>query len=117
MNENVIELHGLSKSYPPREPGGKRTELFRALDLEVARGEFVAVEGQSGSGKSSLLHILGGLDRAYAGEVRVLGRDLRTLGDAQLSALRHAGIGFVFQSFNLLPALSALENVLLPDYF
>src|SRR4051812_33377987 len=76
MNENVIDLHGLSKSYPPREPGGKRTELFRALDLEVARGEFVAVEGQSGTGKSSLLHILGGLDREYPGEVEILGADL-----------------------------------------
>jgi putative ABC transport system ATP-binding protein len=113
----AVELRGLRKSYPPREPGSAPTDLWRGLDLVVEQGEFVAVEGQSGSGKSSLLHILGGLDRAYAGEVRVLGRDLRTLGDAQLSALRHAGIGFVFQSFNLLPGLSALENVLLPDYF
>jgi putative ABC transport system ATP-binding protein len=117
MNENVIELRSLAKSYPPREPGGKRTELFRTLDLEVARGEFVAVEGQSGTGKSSLLHILGGLDREYAGEVKILGRDLRGLDDRALSALRHAQIGFVFQSFNLLSSLSALENVLLPDFF
>jgi putative ABC transport system ATP-binding protein len=113
----VIELHGLQKSYPPREPGGRRTELFRALDLEVGRGEFVAVEGQSGTGKSSLLHILGGLDRQYAGEVKILGRNLRGLDDRALSALRHAQIGFVFQSFNLLASLSALENVLLPDFF
>ncbi|TMB25592.1 MAG: ABC transporter ATP-binding protein, partial [Deltaproteobacteria bacterium] len=117
MNGNVIELRGLQKSYPPREPGGARTELFRALDLEVGRGEFVAVEGQSGTGKSSLLHILGGLDREYAGEVKILGRDLRGLDDPELSALRHAQIGFVFQSFNLLSSLSALENVLLPDFF
>ena len=117
MNENVIELRGLAKSYPPRETGGNRTELFRALDLEVERGEFVAVEGQSGTGKSSLLHILGGLDREYAGEVKILGRDLRGLDDRALSALRHAQIGFVFQSFNLLASLSALENVLLPDFF
>jgi len=117
MNDNVIELRGLQKSYPPREPGGKRTELFRALDLDVRRGEFVAVEGQSGTGKSSLLHILGGLDREYAGEVKILGRDLRGMDDRALSALRHAQIGFVFQSFNLLASLSALENVLLPDFF
>src|SRR5205823_7515632 len=111
------ELRGLQKSYPPRESGGGRTELFRALDLEVARGEFLAVEGQSGTGKSSLLHILGGLDREYTGEVKILGRDLRGLDDRALSALRHAQIGFVFQSFNLLSSLSALENVLLPDFF
>jgi putative ABC transport system ATP-binding protein len=117
MNGNIVELRGLGKSYPPREPGEKRTELFRALDLEVARGEFVAVEGQSGTGKSSLLHILGGLDRQYAGEVKILGRDLRGLDDRALSALRHTQIGFVFQSFNLLASLSALENVLLPDFF
>jgi len=117
MNDNVIELRGLQKSYPPREPGGKRTELFRALDLDVRRGEFVAVEGQSGTGKSSLLHILGGLDREYAGEVKILGRDLRGMDDRALSALRHAQIGFVFQSFNLLASLSALEKVLLPDFF
>jgi putative ABC transport system ATP-binding protein len=114
---NVIELHGLCKSYPPREPGGARTELWRALDLVVEEGEFVAVEGQSGTGKSSLLHILGGLDREYAGEVKILGRDLRSLDDRALSALRHGQIGFVFQSFNLLASLSALENVLLPDFF
>jgi putative ABC transport system ATP-binding protein len=117
MKGPVIELRGLQKSYPPREGGSTRTELFRALDLDVERGEFVAVEGQSGTGKSSLLHILGGLDREYGGEVKILGRDLRGLDDRALSALRHAQIGFVFQSFNLLASLSALENVLLPDFF
>ena len=83
----------------------------------MAEGEFVAIEGQSGSGKSTLLHILGGLDRAYEGEVRILGDDLCGLSDARLAALRHARIGFIFQSFNLLPELTALENVLLPDFF
>jgi putative ABC transport system ATP-binding protein len=114
---SAVEVRALRKSYPPREPGSAPTDLWRGLDLVVDRGEFVAVEGQSGSGKSSLLHILGGLDRAYDGEVRILGHDLRSLGDAQLAALRHGAIGFVFQSFNLLPALSAIENVLLPDFF
>jgi putative ABC transport system ATP-binding protein len=117
MSAAVVELRNVRKSYPPREPGGAPTELWRSLDLTIDRGEFVAVEGQSGSGKSSLLHILGGLDRDYAGEVRVLGRDLRGLDDRALSALRHAQIGFVFQFFNLLSSLSALENVLLPDFF
>ena len=114
---SAIELRGIVKRYPPREAGDAPQELLCGVDLTVRRGEFVAVEGQSGSGKSTLLHIVGGLDRAFDGEARVLGCDLRTVTDAELSALRHAHIGFVFQSFNLLPSLTALENVLLPDYF
>jgi putative ABC transport system ATP-binding protein len=117
VSSPAVEVRGLRKSYPPREAGAPATELWRGLDLEVERGEFVAIEGQSGTGKSSLLHIAGGLDRAYAGEVRILGQDLRLLDDSGLSALRHSQIGFVFQSFNLLPGLTALENVLLPDFF
>ncbi len=114
---SAIELRGIVKRYPPREPGLPPQELLRGVDLTVRRGEFVAIEGQSGSGKSTLLHVVGGLDRAFEGEARVLGSDLRALGDVELSALRHGYIGFVFQSFNLLPSLTALENVLLPDYF
>src|SRR5207249_7280682 len=113
----AIDIRALRKRYPPREPGGMPQDLWRGLDLTVDQGEFVAIEGQSGSGKSTLLHILGGLDRAYEGEVRVLGEQVRALSDARLAALRHARIGFVFQSFNLLAELTALENVLLPDYF
>jgi putative ABC transport system ATP-binding protein len=114
---SAIELRGIVKRYPPREPGLPAQELLRGVDLSVRRGEFVAVEGQSGSGKSTLLHLLGGLDRTFEGEARVLGCDLRAVSDAELSALRHTQIGFIFQSFNLLPALTALENVLLPDFF
>jgi putative ABC transport system ATP-binding protein len=113
----AIDLHNVAKRYPPREPGLAPQELLRGVDLVVRRGEFVAVEGQSGSGKSTLLHVLGGLDREFEGEARVLGCDLRAVSDADLAALRHTQIGFVFQSFNLLPALTALENVLLPDFF
>ena len=113
----AVDARALRKRYPPREAGGAPQDLWRGLDLTVDEGEFVAVEGQSGSGKSTLLHIVGGLDRAYQGEVHVLGAHLRALSDARLSALRHARIGFVFQSFNLLPELTALENVLLPDFF
>jgi len=114
---SAIALRGLRKQYPPREAGGEPQKLWRGLDLTVAEGEFVAVEGQSGTGKSTLLHIVGGLDRAYEGEVVVLGEPLRGLSDARLAALRHVHIGFIFQSFNLLGELTALENVLLPDYF
>ena len=114
---SAIELRGVAKQYPPRESGSLPQDLLRGVDLVVRRGEFVAVEGQSGSGKSTLLHVLGGLDREFAGEALVLGCDLRAVTDAELAALRHTQIGFVFQSFNLLPALTALENVLLPDFF
>jgi len=114
---SAIALSRVTKRYPPREPGLPPQELLSEVDLTVERGEFVAVEGQSGSGKSTLLHLLGGLDRDFDGEAHVLGCDLRAVSDAELSALRHTQIGFVFQSFNLLPALTALENVLLPDFF
>jgi putative ABC transport system ATP-binding protein len=117
VSEPAIALRRVSKRYPPREEGAQPQELLCAVDLEVQRGEFVAVEGQSGSGKSTLLHLMGGLDRDFEGEVHVLGCDLRTLSDVELAALRHTQIGFIFQSFNLLPALTALENVLLPDFF
>ncbi|HUJ27292.1 MAG TPA: ABC transporter ATP-binding protein [Myxococcales bacterium] len=113
----AIALRGIEKKYPPREPGLAPQQLLTGLDMEVKRGEFVAVEGQSGSGKSTLLHLLGGLDRDFEGEAHVLGCDLRSVSDRELAALRHTQIGFVFQSFNLLPSLSALENVLLPDFF
>jgi len=106
---SAIELRGVAKQYPPREPGLLPQDLLRGVDLVVRRGEFVAVEGQSGSGKSTLLHVLGGLDREFAGEALVLGCDLRAVTDAELAALRHTQIGFVFQSFNLLPALTARE--------
>ena len=117
MKEPALLLRGVSKRYPPREAGAAAQDLLDRVDLEVPRGEFVAIEGQSGSGKSTLLHLLGGLDRSFEGELRVLGCDLRQLSDFELAALRHTQIGFVFQSFNLLPALTALENVLLPDFF
>jgi putative ABC transport system ATP-binding protein len=117
MTEPAVSLRGVTKRYPPREPGLLPQELLSAVELEVQRGEFLAVEGQSGSGKSTLLHILGGLDRDYQGEARVFGRDLRGLHDSELAALRHLQIGFIFQAFNLLPGLTALENALLPDFF
>jgi putative ABC transport system ATP-binding protein len=114
---NAILLRGVKKRYPPREPGLAPQDLLTGVDLEVKRGEFMAIEGTSGSGKSTLLHLLGGLDRDFEGEAQVLGCDLKLLKDQELAALRHTQIGFIFQSFNLLPALTALENVLLPDFF
>lgn len=91
--------------------------VLRSLDLSVRAGEFVAVIGPSGSGKSTLLQIIGGLDVFYGGEVSVAGTPLRGLGDRALSRFRNAQIGFVFQSFHLVPQLSARENVRLPAFF
>ncbi len=117
MSEAALELRAVSKRYPARPGESEPAPLLRELELTVARGEFVAIEGQSGSGKSSLLHILGALDRGFTGEVRVLGQSLAALDDSARASLRNRSIGFVFQSFNLLPQLSALENVLLPQAF
>jgi putative ABC transport system ATP-binding protein len=112
----ALALRAIRKQYPPRD-GAPQADLLRGIDLFVAPGEFVSIEGPSGSGKSTLLHLLGGLDREYDGNVEVFGQDLRGLDDRALAGLRHRRVGFVFQAFNLLPGLSALENVLLPDAF
>ena len=121
-NPPALELKGVCKRYPERKgkppaSGDRRQDLLRSIDLVVKRGEFVAIEGQSGCGKSTLLHLLGGLDGDFSGELRVLGESLSALNDTKRSALRNRSIGFVFQSFNLLPQLTALENVLLPEAF
>ena len=89
-------------------------EVLRGVNLAVAEGESLAITGMSGAGKSTLLHVLGGLDRPTSGRVLYRGRDLYAAGDRERSAIRAQKIGFVFQSFNLLPKLSALDNVILP---
>jgi putative ABC transport system ATP-binding protein len=105
--DNVLELRGVTKEYPGTPP----VPALRGLDLEIARGEIVAVVGPSGSGKSTLLHIAGTLDRPTSGEVFVAGYDISKLDDASLSALRAQHIGFVFQQFYLIDTMSALDNV------
>jgi len=107
----VIALSGVEKSF---RDGPRPVPILRGVDLAVLPGELVAIVGPSGSGKSTLLHIAGGLDRDYRGEVAVNGRSLARLSARELARLRNATIGFVFQSFNLLPGLSAIENVMLP---
>ena len=106
-----LDARGIVKSYPV---GGHRLTVLQDLDLQVESGEMVAIVGASGVGKSTLLHILGGLDRADRGTVLVENADLTTMPDAELVALRNHRVGFVFQFHHLLREFSALENVMMP---
>ncbi len=110
--DKLIETQGLTKVYGAREDS--RVRALDGIDLTVARGEFVGIVGPSGSGKSTLLQILGCLDRQSEGSYALAGREVSTLSDRELSRLRSREIGFVFQSFNLLPRLNVLENIALP---
>ena len=105
---STIDLH---KQY---QLGGHQINALNGVDFSVDKGEFVAIMGPSGSGKSTLLHLLGGLDTASVGEVSLAGRDFSNLPDKEITLVRRRNIGFVFQFFNLLPTLSAEENILLP---
>ena len=107
----VIRAINLHKTYPR---GREQVEALRGVDLEVARGAFVVVRGPSGSGKSTLLHLLGGIDRPSRGSVVVNGTALEAASERELTRFRRDHVGFIFQFYNLLPSLSALDNVILP---
>ena len=111
MAKIVLEAKDLQKKY---QMGEVAVEALSGLDFQVAKGEFVAIMGPSGSGKSTLLHLLGGLDVPTQGEVTLAGQRLSILGDKQATLVRRHNIGFVFQFFNLLPTLTAEENIALP---
>jgi putative ABC transport system ATP-binding protein len=110
--ELIVEARGISRIFPM--PAGPVVAL-RDVTMAVGEGEYVAIAGPSGCGKSTLLHVLGCVDTATSGELRLEGRDVGALSDAERSRIRLAKIGFVFQRFFLLPMLSALENVELPQ--
>ena len=107
----ILQTEGLKKYYGA---GDTEVRALDGVDLTVEQGEFVAIVGTSGSGKSTLLHMLGGLDRPTAGKVTVDGKDIFALKDEELTIFRRRKIGFVFQSYNLVPVLSVWENIVLP---
>lgn len=107
----LIEAHEVRKTFGEN---GVHVEALRGVDLSIARGEFAAIMGPSGSGKSTLLHIVGGIDVPTSGQVLLEGTDLASLDDDRRTIMRRTRIGFIFQSFNLLPTLTAEENVSLP---
>jgi putative ABC transport system ATP-binding protein len=111
MAEALIELEGITRVY---RSGSLAVEALKGIDLTIREGEFVAVMGSSGSGKSTLMNIVGCLDRPTEGTFFLRGEDVSTLSKDRLAGIRNRTIGFVFQSFNLLPRTSALENVELP---
>jgi putative ABC transport system ATP-binding protein len=111
MSEGAVRATGLTRRYGEGETA---VEALRGVDVEITSGRLTAVMGPSGSGKSTLMHILAGLDRPTTGQVLIAGQDITALDDNDLTRLRREHIGFVFQFFNLLPMLTAEENIRLP---
>ena len=109
--ETLVRLQQVVKSF---RRGGETLTVLDGLDMEIPRGSFEALMGPSGSGKSTLLNLIAGLDRATSGKVIVAGNDLGAMSDGQLAAFRARHLGFIFQSYNLMPVLTAAENVELP---
>jgi ABC-type lipoprotein export system ATPase subunit len=115
MNDpGLIRLRAVTKSY---RKAREAVHALDGIDLDIAAQGMVAIVGPSGSGKSSLLHVMGAMDRPTSGDVLVAGRPLNTLSEEALTQFRRQTVGFVFQSFNLIPNLTALENVMLPMEF
>ena len=107
----LVSVRNLGKAY---QRGPEKVEVLNGLDLEIAEGDFVALMGPSGSGKSTLLNLIGGLDTPTSGEIEVAGERIDRMGPAQLASWRSRHVGYVFQFYNLMPALTALKNVELP---
>jgi putative ABC transport system ATP-binding protein len=107
----MIELKNASKKY---QQGGREVHALRGVSLSIKKGEFLSVMGPSGSGKSTLLNLIGGLDQPSGGEIFIDGRALHGISDNELTLIRRKRVGFIFQFFNLLPVLTAIENVSLP---
>jgi putative ABC transport system ATP-binding protein len=108
---SLVEIRNLDKKY---HRGGEEIDVLRGLNLDVDRGEFIAFMGPSGSGKTTLLNLIGGLDVPTAGSVRIAGEEISALSGRRLAAWRARNIGFIFQMYNLIPVLTAYQNVQLP---
>lgn len=108
---NIIEVRNLCKHYGQ---GENRVDALKNIDLTVKKGEFIAIVGKSGSGKSTLLHMIGGVDKMSRGKIIINGKDLSKMNETELSILRRRNMGFVFQSFNLIPVLTVEENIEMP---
>ncbi len=111
MDQPIVQIRELSKVY---QHGDIEVVALNSISLDIGQGEFVALMGPSGSGKSTLLHIIGGIDRPTGGQCVVQGTDVADLSETELAAWRKEHVGFVFQTFNLIPVLTAYENVELP---
>lgn len=111
MSRSIVEVKELKKIYTH---GTQETHALRGVSLNINQGEFTSIMGPSGSGKSTLLHLMGGLDRPTAGSILIDGKAIEAFSDDELSAFRRRKLGFIFQAFNLLPTLTAAENVALP---
>lgn len=107
----IVRIEGLNKTYGK---GNTKVEALKDINLSIKEGEFVAIVGASGSGKSTLLHLLGGVDRPTSGKVYVDGVDIYSLSEEQLAIFRRRSVGFIFQFYNLVPVLTAKENMQLP---
>jgi putative ABC transport system ATP-binding protein len=112
MNKNIIEMNNIVKSFYIGTPN--QLNVLKGIDINVREGEFVSIIGQSGSGKSTLMNIIGALDRATSGTYILDGTNIKDISDNGLSEIRNKKIGFVFQTFNLIPRSSAIKNVELP---
>ncbi|MEC8973623.1 MAG: ABC transporter ATP-binding protein [Verrucomicrobiota bacterium] len=111
MSDAILSARGLHKSY---DLGRRKVEVLHGVSLDIASGDFLSLQGASGAGKSTLLHLLGGLDEPSAGEVLADGQPVFGMGSVRLAKWRNREVGFVFQSYHLLPEFDALENVTLP---
>ncbi len=114
MNNQIIQIKGLKKIY---QVGDVQVPALRGVDLTVTRGEFLSVVGPSGSGKSTLFHIVGGLTSPTSGAVFIDGADMTKMTDTERTRLRRGKVGFIFQKYNLLPTLTAMDNILMARYF
>ncbi|RDY23228.1 ABC transporter ATP-binding protein [Romboutsia maritimum] len=108
---NIIKVENVCKSYGQ---GEGKVDALKNINLSIKKGEFIAIVGKSGSGKSTLLHMMGGIDKVTSGKVSINGKDLCDMSETELAILRRRNIGFIFQSFNLIPVLTVEENIEMP---